>query len=654
MKKLFLLAIFLVTVSALTLHAQEFDLSKNPQSVISLDGLWRFHPGDDMRWSDPAFDDSAWPTLRSDKDWSTQGYRYMSGYGWYRFVVDIPAGLDSISLRLPVFAGSYEVYANGTLIGMHGALPPNWVTTSGGQGQTFRLPPAARKQQKVEIAIRVWLWLTYSRIYGGGPRTGGSLIGATGAIGRLEELQISSALFHFTPAMLVALLEILAAAGALLLYLKRRSEREYFWFGILMLSGAAYAIFVVCQEFIPISGNTADFIRVSLLFAVFPLAELYFYLHLLKAQRTRWFKLALVCAVLNVAVGLAFLRRDYGPYVHFDLQVLITLLAIPQYVWVLALLFKRARANFMDAQWLLVPAVFQKLALIWNRYGSMSHNYGSEHRYGYLTQIITEPVRVDLMQMANAFFVLAVFAILSFRFARTSSREERYASEVEAAREVQQYLIPVQLPETPGLAIQSVYLPSREVGGDFFQVLPDARDGSVLIVVGDVAGKGLQAGMLATLIVGAIRVAAQFTTEPARILALLNERLQGRGLVTCLALKIAADGRTTLANAGHLPPYRTGREIEIDGALPLGAIPGVEYASTEFRLDEGDTLVLMSDGIAEAQDTAGRLFGFQRIEQMLCDNATAESLAAAAQAFGQEDDITVLTLTLASFKAGHA
>ena len=150
--------------------------------------------------------------------------------------------------------------------------------------------------------------------------------------------------------------------------------------------------------------------------------------------------------------------------------------------------------------------------------------------------------------------------------------------------------------------------------------------------------------MLATLIVGAIRTAAEFTTEPGRILSLLNKRLQGRGLVTCLALLIERDGNVTLANAGHLPPYLNEREMPMDGALPLGAIPGVEFSVMHFQLAEGDSLMLMSDGVAEAQDARGHLFGFERIGAMLSERATAASLAIAAQNFGQEDDITVLTV----------
>jgi serine phosphatase RsbU (regulator of sigma subunit) len=216
---------------------------------------------------------------------------------------------------------------------------------------------------------------------------------------------------------------------------------------------------------------------------------------------------------------------------------------------------------------------------------------------------------------------------------------------VLAARNVQQYLIPAHMPPTPGFLIESEYCPSRDVGGDFFQVLPQASDGSVLIVVGDVAGKGIEAGMLATLIVGAVRTAAEFTSDPRRILALLNQRLCGRGFVTCLALRIEQDGSATLVNAGHLPPYLNGKEMSVDGTLPLGAVPGMQFPALRFTLDPGDSLLLMTDGVVEAQNAQGELFGFDRIAVHLGSGAGGTALAAAAQAFGQEDDITVLSLT---------
>lgn len=208
---------------------------------------------------------------------------------------------------------------------------------------------------------------------------------------------------------------------------------------------------------------------------------------------------------------------------------------------------------------------------------------------------------------------------------------------------MQQYLIPEQLPATPGFAIESAYRPAHEVGGDFFQVLPQAADGCVLIVVGDVAGEGVEAGMLATLIVGAVRTAAAFTSDPERILALLNERLQGRGLVTCLALRIERDGDAALVNAGHPAPYRNGKELEMVGALPLGAVPRIGFPMTRFQLAAGDTLTLITEGVAEARNAQGKLFGFERTRAM--STRSADQIAKAAEVFEQEDDIAALTLT---------
>jgi serine phosphatase RsbU (regulator of sigma subunit) len=254
------------------------------------------------------------------------------------------------------------------------------------------------------------------------------------------------------------------------------------------------------------------------------------------------------------------------------------------------------------------------------------------------------PFPIDLSQITDVLFLLAVLAILIIRFTSTRTQEEHFGSEVNAARDVQQYLIPETLPSVRGLDIKSEYRPAREVGGDFFQVLPHESDGSVLIVVGDVAGHGLEAGMLATLLVGAIRTAAIFTTDPERILPLLNDRMHGRGLATCAAICIQRDGRIALASAGHPPPYLNGTAIAIEGSLPLGVIPGMTYPAKQFRLKENDLIMLMTDGVAEAKNESGKLFGFDRIEKLLSRGADATLLAAAAQKFGQDDDITVLSI----------
>jgi serine phosphatase RsbU (regulator of sigma subunit) len=152
--------------------------------------------------------------------------------------------------------------------------------------------------------------------------------------------------------------------------------------------------------------------------------------------------------------------------------------------------------------------------------------------------------------------------------------------------------------------------------------------------------------MLVALIVGALDTAARENPTPEHLLLMLNERLCERGYATatCLAMKITAEGHVTIANAGHLPPYLNGREMEMEGALPLGTLPGMDYTAMCVQLNEGDSVVLMTDGVVEAQDEKGTLLGFDRIGEMIARQASAREVADAAQQHGQEDDILVLCL----------
>lgn len=274
---------------------------------------------------------------------------------------------------------------------------------------------------------------------------------------------------------------------------------------------------------------------------------------------------------------------------------------------------------------------------------------------GYLLGTIFPKLQAigDLTSRGCQFgFPLAILVVFLLRFTQQQRENVRLVDDMKQAQEVQQVLIPEKLPQVPGLTIENEYRPAREVGGDFFQIVPhptdgSVLDGSVLIVAGDVTGKGLQAGMLVALIVGAIRAEAAHSSDPLAVLDSLNQRFceRGHAHATCLALRIASDGSATLANAGHLPPYLNGKELPMEGALPLGMIAGAEFSVMHFQLGPGDRLMLLSDGIAEAQDKQGRLFGFERIHEMLQQPITAAALATAAQKFGQEDDISVLSVT---------
>jgi serine phosphatase RsbU (regulator of sigma subunit) len=203
--------------------------------------------------------------------------------------------------------------------------------------------------------------------------------------------------------------------------------------------------------------------------------------------------------------------------------------------------------------------------------------------------------------------------------------------------------------------VESVYQPAQQVGGDFFQILP-VGDGGLLVVIGDVAGKGLPAAMLVSMLVGSIRATAEDTDNPVIMLRRLHDRLVGRafgGFATALAARIAGDGHVTIANAGHLSPYLDGREIELAGALPLGVEGGGQYETASFELRRGSRLTFYSDGVVEAQNQKGELFGFDRAKAISAEPAAA--IVEAAVRFGQSDDITVVTIKrLGTSEAGVA
>jgi serine phosphatase RsbU (regulator of sigma subunit) len=144
------------------------------------------------------------------------------------------------------------------------------------------------------------------------------------------------------------------------------------------------------------------------------------------------------------------------------------------------------------------------------------------------------------------------------------------------------------------------------------------------------------------------------------MLTSLNQRMMGRssgGFTTCMAAHLTCNGLLTLSNAGHLPPYLNGREIDIPGSLPLGILPGVRYENLQVQLNPGDRLTFVSDGVVEAQSKAHPksarkstdLFGFDRTRDLSL--RPAAEIAEAARLFGQTDDITVVTVEFSGVPA---
>jgi len=267
-----------------------------------------------------------------------------------------------------------------------------------------------------------------------------------------------------------------------------------------------------------------------------------------------------------------------------------------------------------------------------------------QHTENYGQQAV---VLYEVRAILSGITVLVILALLFREQRRITEERAVLAGEMQAAREIQRILAPVQLSCAPGLAINVAFRPMREVGGDFYlcRVLADGRQ---RILLGDVSGKGTAAAMTAALLLGGAEDHDELA--PGELLSHLNRVLRESrvgGFATCLCADFEGDGKVTFANAGHLPPYRGGEEMPSVSALPLG-IGGSEdgwYEESSFALEPGDTLTFLSDGVVEARGSSGELFGFDRARAI--SEQPAEEIAEAAQEFGQEDDITVLTLTFA-------
>jgi serine phosphatase RsbU (regulator of sigma subunit) len=296
------------------------------------------------------------------------------------------------------------------------------------------------------------------------------------------------------------------------------------------------------------------------------------------------------------------------------------------------------RRNF-EAGLLLIPLL---LSLVGSFERAMTDSMNAVNGHPYHSPLTLQfgPLPIHFASIADFTGVFVIVLIIFVRFLRIQRDQQRVANELAAARSVQELMIPQEKLATPGFEVESIYEPANEVGGDFYHVQP-LDDGSLLVVIGDVAGKGLKAAMNVSMLMGALRSSPE--ESPAKILEFLNRVLAGsESFTTCQAACFRANGELVLANAGHLPPYLNSQEVSLPGGLPLGVLPSVRYEEVRLYLHPGDRILLMSDGVVEARRPSGELFGFDRVHNL--SNQTAFYIADAAKEFGQEDDITVLTV----------
>jgi serine phosphatase RsbU (regulator of sigma subunit) len=242
-----------------------------------------------------------------------------------------------------------------------------------------------------------------------------------------------------------------------------------------------------------------------------------------------------------------------------------------------------------------------------------------------------------------------------------AQERQRIEQDLRVARSIQQASLPTEVPTLKGWQLAPYYHSAREVGGDFydFHLLSEGKLG---LAVGDATGKGVPAALVMSTTCGMLRLAAQGLSTPAEMLQRVNDALfpniPPNMFVTCFYTILDPErGSLTFANAGHDLPYLRRRgggceELRARG-MPLGLMPGMSYEEKEIELDQGEAALFYSDGLVEAHDPRGEMFGFPRLRELVSEHAEERPLgdflleqlySFVGDGWEQEDDITLLTL----------
>ena len=596
----------------------------------------RFHFGDDAHWAAAGLDDSGWAVAEQGRVPSAAGRA--DSFVWVRMRVPVESGLQgALALRLSGLGlqpTAWQAFVNGRAVGGQGSFPPQADPISPPDSPVMALPAdVAQPGSTALVAVREWQAPSFFETHA--PSRPAATIDEKRMLDLSARADAAETLAQNTPED--ALSALLALVGILLLLFWRRSRaRESLWAAVFLLTPLLTAILASGA----VTGRLSfreQTLAWAAVYAVGLIAEIEL-MWALFGLRSRWLHIlwhALWVAFIAAETGEAFFLESPG--IEHLCRIVIVLL-IPAFDAILfpvciRELFRRGGSRAFAAAMCVMEVIIGLAA------------------FGHSVHVTLGPLTLDLFQLGVTLVDLAIAGLLVGRAVRAWREGNALRMEFEAAREVQERLVTAP-PAVPGFRIESAYRPAAQVGGDFYRALP-GRDGDLVVVVGDVSGKGLRAAMTVSAIIGSLRTMEG--GDPAAMLQALNRSLFGSlqgGFVTCLALRLSADGACTVANAGHLAPYRSGEEMALPPGLPLGIDPSADYSGTTLHLAPGERLTLISDGVVEARSIKGELFGFERTRAI--SGQPAEAIAQAAQAFGQEDDITVLTVAYAGAEVLHA
>ena len=594
---------------------------------LDLSGPWRMQGGDNLQWARPDYDDSGWQAIQLPHVFPFHE-KLEPEFVWLRRAVDLSPSDAGAQLALTVGAISeiYEVWVNGVRAGSTGGFA--WESMHLARPRTFLLP--AQKQPRLTIALRLMRQATYGRYAWRVPDEGPYLLtGRVNAPWGLDQVTIDKQRSANASIFALGAIQAVLALILLAVWTRERSRYDLLSLGLFLVWGS-WAQFAT---WLPLSLDSTPWVP-GLIPSIVrdlcgPLALAGEFAAAVLGIRVRSLRLAWWLPVAAGFLGPALPRStwDLGLSIMTNLvrAGVVVVLGMVTGLW--SLRSRQTGKNVLFVR-ILLSLILVLLGLETGILYNLTANY-PELRF--------DSQNVSAALVSGLAFGLTM--ILLWNLSDDRQEKQRLSTELEAARVVQQFLLPQSFTGTELFASEGVYEPAQEVGGDFYWMRTEP-DGALLVAVGDVSGKGLKAAMLVSVAVGALR--NERSSRPGEILGALNASLAGHtggGFVTCCCARFDADGQVTLANAGHPSPYSDGLEVAVEAGLPLGIMAGVEYEESVMR---GERFTFVSDGVVEAENAQRELFGFDRTREI--STKSAQEIADAAKAWGQNDDITVVTV----------
>lgn len=325
--------------------------------------LCGFHAGDDLRWADPDFDDSSWSLLRAGR-WGDQGYEHYSGVAWYRFRVILPREHSKFSILFGDVNGSYQAFSNGQLIGQMGKLPPHEQPFFDA-GNVYSLPPEAGSA--IAIAVRVWCWRQWA---GGCGLINVPRVGESDILENLLRLDQRNFLWSNSASNYQSALQLMAGFAGLGLFLLRRKEREYLWFGLFEVC-ASVKIFVQSSAWTYSQPVKSHLVQSDIATLAASLFFLPFLFQICGLRLTRLFWAAAVWAAVDLGLLLSAMEEWIHLYQYWQSR---PMMEVPYVLFALFLVFRGMRWGNPDARLILVPVGLDSIVRLLTRGTSILHS----------------------------------------------------------------------------------------------------------------------------------------------------------------------------------------------------------------------------------------------------------------------------------------